>query len=41
MSLWELAACLEGYAAAHGADRKKEGSAMSVERMRDLGIEGI
>lgn len=41
MSLWELAACMDGYARAHGVSTKREGEGMSEERMRDIGIEGI
>lgn len=41
MSLWEFAACVDGYVAAHGGKQEKEGTPMSAERARDLGIEGF
>jgi hypothetical protein len=41
MSLWEFAACVDGYVAAHGGKQQSEGAPMSLERARDLGIEGF
>lgn len=38
MTLWEFTACVEGYAAAHGAEGRPEGEPMSLDRMRDLGL---
>ncbi|MFC4731725.1 hypothetical protein [Salipiger abyssi] len=44
MSLWELLACLDGYAGAHGGKKPPGGGGggdISEDRMRDLGIEGF
>ncbi|MCJ8138607.1 hypothetical protein [Falsirhodobacter halotolerans] len=41
MSLWEFMACLDGYGRANGWQANPGGRGMSVERMRELGIEGI
>lgn len=41
MSLWEFASCVHGYGRAHGGDKAKEGTPMSEDRMRELGIEGL
>lgn len=38
MSLWEFAACVDGYAAAHGARRAGD---IDEERLADMGIEGF
>lgn len=38
MTLWEFAACSDGYAKAHGMKQEKSGREMSETRMRDLGL---
>lgn len=40
MTLWEFAACMEGYRKAHQT-KEEAPPAMSEERMAELGIEGI
>jgi hypothetical protein len=41
MSLWEFAACVDGYRAAHGGARPGRGEGISEARARDLGLEGF
>lgn len=41
MSPWEFMACLDGYGRANGWKREASGPAMSIDRMRELGIEGF
>jgi hypothetical protein len=38
MSAWEFMCCTTGYAKANGLEGKPEGTPMSDERARDLGI---
>lgn len=40
MTLWEFAACMDGYRKAHQAE-KDPSPAMSDERMAELGVEGF
>lgn len=40
MSVWEFAACSNGYATASGA-KKKQVAEVSDERLRAMGIEGM
>ncbi|WP_339112900.1 hypothetical protein [Thioclava sp. GXIMD2076] len=41
MSLWEFMACMDGFGRANGWTMNPGGKAMSVDRMRELGIEGF
>lgn len=41
MSVWELLCCVEGYRQARGGDGADAPAPMSVERARELGIEGL
>lgn len=39
MAPWQFMACLEGYGKANGWKQKEGGKAMSLDRLRELGIE--
>lgn len=41
MSPWQFMACLDGYGRANGWEQPNRDKPMSVERMRELGIEGV
>lgn len=41
MTVWEFSSCLAGYNRAHGGGSSPQGEGMPVERMRDLGIDGL
>ena len=41
MGLWEFVAASSGYAKAHGVKSKPQGEGMSLQQMRDLGIDGV
>jgi len=41
MTPWEFMACLDGYGRANGWEVNKSGKPMSIDRMRELGIEGV
>lgn len=41
MTPWEFMACLDGYGRSQGWKSEPKGSPMSIDRMRELGIEGI
>lgn len=41
MTPFEFAACTAGYARSHGLSEDPTPSGMSIDRARDLGIEGI
>ena len=41
MTPWEFMACLDGYGRAKGWKAEPQGKPMSIERMRELGIEGV
>ncbi len=40
MTLWEFACATAGHRAANGVEENKP-DAMSIDRMRELGIEGV
>ena len=39
MTPWQFMACLDGYGRANGWKSKEGGKAMSLDRLRELGIE--
>ena len=39
MTPWQFMACLDGYGKANGWKQSKRGETMSLERLRELGIE--
>lgn len=41
MTLWHFLAAIEGYGRSQGWKFEKQGKAMSVERLRELGVEGF
>lgn len=41
MTPWEFMACLDGYGRSQGWDTAPQGKALSVDRLRQLGIEGF
>lgn len=41
MSLWQYSVCLSEWNRRHGGKQGPGGKPMSIERMRELGIEGV
>lgn len=41
MTPWEFMACLEGYGRSQGWETGPKDKPMSIERLRELGIEGF